>query len=419
MKPDRLIFHVDVNSAFLSWTATKMVAEGGPDIRLVPSCVGGDPAKRTSIVTAKSIPAKKYGIRTGEPVSLALRKCPQLLIVPSDFRLYETYSHAFMDLCRQYAPVVEKFSIDECFLDMTGTWRLYPDPVATAHEIKDRIRDTLGFTVNIGIGPNKLLAKMAGDFEKPDKVHTLFQEELPAKLWPLPVGELFGVGESTVRALEKISVRTIGDLAACSERLLQSVAGNKLGHQLHAYANGLDDSPVTAEAPEAKGYNVSTTLEENVTTAEEAHRILLELADSVTARMRADGARAGCVGVTIRSTEFKNRSHQRKLEEATDVTSEVFSVAETLFRELWDKRTPLRLLGLSLTSLSHGENEQLSLFQDERREREKKMDQTVDLLRGRFGADIIRRGSVLDSSTGIGRKYKAHLENQREEGRMS
>lgn len=419
MKPDRLIFHVDVNSAFLSWTATKMVAEGGPDIRLVPSCVGGDPAKRTSIVTAKSIPAKKYGIRTGEPVSLALRKCPQLLIVPSDFRLYETYSHAFMDLCRQYAPVVEKFSIDECFLDMTGTWRLYPDPVATAHEIKDRIRDTLGFTVNIGIGPNRLLAKMAGDFEKPDKVHTLFQEELPAKLWPLPVGELFGVGESTVRALEKISVRTIGDLAACSERLLQSVAGNKLGHQLHAYANGLDDSPVTAEAPEAKGYNVSTTLEENVTTFEEAHRILLELADSVTARMRADGARAGCVGVTIRSTEFKNQSHQRKLEEATDVTSEVFSVAETLFRELWDKRTPLRLLGLSLTSLSHGENEQLSLFQDERREREKKMDQTVDLLRGRFGADIIRRGSVLDSSTGIGRKYKAHLENQREEGRMS
>lgn len=228
MKPDRLIFHVDVNSAFLSWTATRMVAQGGPDIRLIPSCVGGDPAKRTSIVTAKSIPAKEYGVRTGEPVSMALRKCPQLLIVPSDFRLYEKYSHAFMDICRQYAPVVEKFSIDECFLDMTGTRELYPDPVATACEIKDRIRDTLGFTVNIGIGPNKLLAKMAGDFEKPDKVHTLFLEELPAKFWPLPVGELFGVGQSTVRALEKVSVRTIGDLAACSERLLQSVAG-KIG----------------------------------------------------------------------------------------------------------------------------------------------------------------------------------------------
>ncbi len=414
MKPDRLIFHVDVNSAFLSWTATRMVAQGGPDIRLIPSCVGGDPAKRTSIVTAKSIPAKEYGVRTGEPVSMALRKCPQLLIMPSDFRLYEKYSHAFMDICRQYAPVVEKFSIDECFLDMTGTRELYPDPVATACEIKDRIRDTLGFTVNIGIGPNKLLAKMAGDFEKPDKVHTLFLEELPAKFWPLPVGELFGVGQSTVRALEKVSVRTIGDLAACSERLLQSVAGNKLGHQLHAYANGQDDSPVTAEPAEAKGYNVSTTLEENVTTMEQAHRILLELADSVTGRMRADKARTGCISVTIRSAEFKNRSHQRKLEEPTDITGEVFSVAKSLFRELWDQKTPLRLLGLSLTSLSHGEQEQFSLFRDERREREKKMDKTVDLLRGRFGADIIRRGSVLDSSAGVGRKYKAHLENERE-----
>ena len=235
-----------------------------------------------------------------------------------------------------------------------------------------------------------------------------------SKFWPLPVGELFGVGQSTVRALEKVSVRTIGDLAACSERLLQSVAGNKLGHQLHAYANGQDDSPVTAEPAEAKGYNVSTTLEENVTTMEQAHRILLELADSVTGRMRADKARTGCISVTIRSAEFKNRSHQRKLEEPTDITGEVFSVAKSLFRELWDQKTPLRLLGLSLTSLSHGEQEQFSLFRDERREREKKMDKTVDLLRGRFGADIIRRGSVLDSSAGVGRKYKAHLENERE-----
>ncbi len=416
METQRLIFHVDVNSAFLSWTATKMVEEGKPDIRMIPSCVGGDPAKRTSIVTAKSIPAKKYGIRTGEPVSLALRKCPQLLIVPSDFRLYEKYSLAFMDICRQYAPVVEKFSIDECFLDMTGTHKLYPDPVAAACEIKDKIRDTLGFTVNIGIGPNKLLAKMAGDFEKPDKVHTLFADEIPAKLWPLPVGELLGVGESTVRALAKLSVRTIGDLAACSEGLLQSAVGSKLGRQLHHYANGLDDSPVTAEAAEAKGYSVSTTLEENVTTAEQAHKILLELADSVTSRMRADGARAGCISVTIRSTQFRDRSHQRRLEEPTDITGEVFSVAEALFRELWDRRTPLRLLGISLTALSHGEAEQLSLFRDERREKEKQLDKTVDLLRGRFGADIIRRGSIMDSSAGIGRKYKAHLENQKEGG---
>lgn len=411
----RLIFHVDVNSAFLSWTAVKLVQEGGEDLRLIPSCVGGDPAKRTSIVTAKSIPAKKYGVRTGEPVSMALRKCPGLVIVRPDFKLYERYSHAFMDVCREYAPVVEKFSIDECFLDMTGTQLLYPDPVATAHEIKDKIRDTLGFTVNIGIGPNKLLAKMAGDFEKPDKVHTLFYEEIPRKLWPLPVGELIGVGQSTVRTLNKASVQTIGQLAACDVRFLQSLTGKKLGQQLHDMANGVDDSPVAREAAEAKGYSVSTTLEENVVTVDQAHKILLELADSVTARMRADQVKAGCVAVTIRSTQFQNRSHQRRLPQPTDITSEVFGAAEELFLELWDKKTPLRLLGISLTHLDHGEMVQLSMFEDERRERQKQLDRTIDALRGRFGADIIRRGSVLDSTAGVGKKYKAHLENQRDE----
>lgn len=410
-----MIFHVDVNSAFLSWTATKMVEEGGPDLRLVPSCVGGDPEKRTSIVTAKSIPAKKFGVKTGEPVSLALRKCPELVIVRPDFKLYERYSHAFMDICREYAPVVEKFSIDECFLDMTGTQLLYPDPVATAHEIKDRIRDTLGFTVNIGIGPNKLLAKMAGDFEKPDKVHTLFYEEIPEKLWKLPVGDLIGVGESTVRVLQKASVHTIGQLAACNVGFLQSLTGQKLGQQLHDMANGIDDSPVAERAAQAKSYSVSTTLEENVVTAEQAHKILLELADTVTARMRADQVKAGSVAVTIRSTQFQDRSRQCQLAEPTDITSEVFAAAEGLFLKLWDGRTPLRLLGISLTHLSKGDMRQLSLFDDGKRERQMQLDRTIDTLRGRFGADIIRRGSVLDSTAGVGKKYKAHLENQRDE----
>lgn len=142
----RLIFHIDVNSAFLSWEAVRRVNEGGEDLRLIPSCVGGNPENRTSIVLAKSIPAKKYGVTTGEPISMALRKCPELVIVGSDFGLYDRNSRAFMDICREYAPELEKFSIDECFLDMTGTELIYPDPVATAYEIKDRIRDTLGFT---------------------------------------------------------------------------------------------------------------------------------------------------------------------------------------------------------------------------------------------------------------------------------
>ena len=204
----RLVFHVDVNSAFLSWEAAKRVAEGGEDIRLIPSAIGGDREKRTGVILAKSIPAKQYHIKTGEPVAMALRKCPELYLTKPDFRLYERSSKAFMDICREYAPVVEKYSIDECFLDMSGTSLIYPDPVALANEIKNKIRDTLGFTVNIGVGENKLLAKMASDFEKPDKVHTLFLSEIEKKLWPLPVRNLFSVGHATAERLEKISIKT-------------------------------------------------------------------------------------------------------------------------------------------------------------------------------------------------------------------
>ena len=188
----RIIFHVDVNSAFLSWEAAKRVREGEQDIRLIPAAIGGDRDKRTGVILAKSIPAKKYGVTTGEPVAMALRKCPDLFLAKPDFRLYERNSRAFMDICRKYAPAVEKYSIDECFLDMTGTEKLYGDPVELARRIKDEIRATLGFTVNIGVANNKLLAKMASDFEKPDKVHTLFDGEIREKLWPLRVGELYG-----------------------------------------------------------------------------------------------------------------------------------------------------------------------------------------------------------------------------------
>ena len=209
----RLVFHVDVNSAYLSWESARRVAAGEPDLRTIPAAIGGDPEKRTGVILAKSIPAKKLGIRTGEPVGMALRKCPNLVLARPDFRLYESCSKAFMDICRKYAPAVEKYSIDECFLDMTGTGNLYPNPVELAHRIKDEIRDTLGFTVNVGIGNNKLLAKMASEFEKPDKVHTLFLEEVPTKLWPLPVWELFTVGHATAEKLKKARITTIGALA--------------------------------------------------------------------------------------------------------------------------------------------------------------------------------------------------------------
>lgn len=414
-RPDeRLIFHIDVNSAFLSWEAARRVAAGEPDLRLVPSAVGGDRENRTGIILAKSIPAKKYGIVTGEPIGMALRKCPDLILARPDFRLYEKNSRAFMDICRKYSPAVEKYSIDECFLDMTGMGLLYPDPVSTAHAIKNEIRDTLGFTVNVGVGPNKLLAKMASDFTKPDRVHTLFYNEISSKMWPLPVRELFGVGRAAAARLEKAYIFTIGDLAHTPMQRLDSVIGGKAAVQLHLYANGQDDSPVSAHAAQVKGYSNSTTLARDITERGDALRILLALSDSVAARMRADGAKAYCISVSIRSNDFHNSSHQKKLGTPTDITDEIYSTACSLFDELWDRRTPLRLLGLALTDIDDGSFVQETLFHDTKKERDRNLDAAVDSIRKIFGADTISRGSVISSglSSRIGRKHRAQLEER-------
>ena len=410
---ERLVFHVDVNSAFLSWEASRIVRDGGEDIRLVPAVVGGDPKRRTGVVLAKSIPAKKLGIKTGEPLAMALRKCPDLFIAEPDFSLYEKNSRAFMDICREYTPIVEKYSIDECFLDMTGTHIIYPDPVKTACEIKDRIYRELGFTVNIGVGSNKLLAKMASDFEKPNKVHTLFQNEIESKMWDLPVRELFSVGASSAARLERSRIYTIGDLAKRNLKSVQAILGVKLGELVHAYANGIDLSPVRAEHEQAKGYSISTTLEKDITSFGNARRVLLLLADSVSARMRADKAKSFCVGVTVRASDFKDRSHQRKLSEATDITSEIYEVSVQLLRELWDGHTPIRLIGLSLTMLDRGEGEQISFFVDENKEKMRRVDKAVDSIRNKFGNDIVVRATAYKSDSKVGKKYKAQMENKK------
>ena len=330
---ERLIFHVDVNSAFLSWEAARRVKEGLPDLREIPSCIGGDPKSRRGIVVAKSIPAKKYGVTTGEPVSMALRKCPELVCVPGDFTLFETCSRAFKKICASYAPVMESFSIDEVFLDMSGTQKIYPDPVKLACEIKDRIREELGFTVNIGIGTNKLLAKMASDFEKPDKVHTLFPAEIPTKMWPLPVRDLLFLGKASEQKLIKAGIKTIGEMARYPETEIQRLLGEKTGHQLYEYANGRDDSPVRGEREEAKGYSAETTTEEDIVTYEQAFSLLLAQCDVVAARMRKDGKKCSCVSVTYRMLDFRTRSHQKKLGNPTDVTEEIFVQVKNLLYE--------------------------------------------------------------------------------------
>ena len=409
----RLIFHVDVNSAFLSWEAAKRVKQGLPDLREIPSCIGGDPKKRTGIVVAKSIPAKKYGIQTGEPMGMALQKCPDLVCVPSDFALYDRCSKAFKSICASYAPVMESFSIDEVFLDMTGTGPIYPDPMVTACEIKDRIYRELGFTVNVGISTNKLLAKMASDFEKPNKVHTLYPEEVPQKMWPLPVRDLLFLGKASEKKLVQNGIRTIGDLARANEKEIQMLLGEKAGHQLYLSANGLDDSPVKAQREEAKGISVETTFDEDIVSYEQIFPILLSQCDIVAARMRREGKKCNCVAVSFRTLEFKNKSHQRKLDNPTDVTNEIYQNVRQLFQESWSGQ-PLRLIGVALTGLTEDDFIQMSLFEDpKKREQQKKLDEAMDNIRKKFGNDKISRASTMNVSGRIARKAKAQMENGR------
>ena len=384
--------------------------EGLPDLREIPSCIGGDPKSRRGIVVAKSIPAKKYGVITGEPVSMALRKCPELVCVPGDFALFETCSRAFKKICASYAPVMESFSIDEVFLDMSGTQKIYPDPVKLACEIKDRIREELGFTVNIGIGTNKLLAKMASDFEKPDKVHTLFPAEIPTKMWPLPVRDLLFLGKASEQKLIKAGIKTIGEMARYPETEIQRLLGEKTGHQLYEYANGRDDSPVRGEREEAKGYSAETTTEEDIVTYEQAFSLLLAQCDVVAARMRKDGKKCSCVSVTYRMLDFRTRSHQKKLGNPTDVTEEIFVQVKNLLYECWQCQ-PLRLIGVALTDLTSDDFRQMSLFENtENHEKQKKVDGVVDDIRKRFGNGMIVRGSTMKTADKVARKAKAQME---------
>lgn len=392
---DRIIFHIDVNSAFLSWEAVHRLRDLGEelDLRRIPSAVGGDMSKRHGVILAKSIPAKKYNVRTGEPIVDALRKCPNLTLVSPDRELYSRNSAAFMEILRRYSDVVEQYSIDEAFADMTGTQALFGSPMEAAYRLKDEIRDTLGFTVNVGISSNKLLAKMAGEFEKPDKVHTLFPYEIQEKMWPLPVGELFSVGGASEQKLRRLGINTIGDLAQADLGTLRA-ALKKHGEAIWNFANGRDFSLVEAERADNKGYGNSVTLAFDVTRAEEAKRVLLSLAETVGRRLRRDGAWVEVVSVGLRFFDLTHASHQCVLDYATNITDEIYQAACRLFDEFWDG-TPIRLIGIQTGKVTKdGDNRQMSLFDDTDYEKLERLDRAMDSIRDRFGADAVRRASL-------------------------
>lgn len=394
---ERLIYHIDVNNAFLSWEALERLKEDptSTDIRTIPSAICGDPSKRHGIILAKSPIAKQYHVSTAETIQNAQKKCPNLQLFPARHSVYQEYSKRFHHLLQQYTDMSEPFSIDEAFLDMTKTYHLFGTPISTAYHIQKTIFDELGFTVNVGISSNKLLAKMASDFEKPYKVHTLFPKELPDKFWPLPVERLLFAGRSTCEKLKTLGIHTIGDLAHTNPVYLQPHLG-KNGLQLHNYANGMDPSPVQSQKDQAKGYSNSVTTDHDITQSAEAKQILLTLCETVAHRMRKDHIHAGVISVQIKNCFFQKQSKQTVLLEPTNQTKVLYEQICTLFDALWDQRTPIRLLGVHATKLSSAEFTQMSLFDMDNKQNEK-LDQAIDTIRNKFGATSIMRASCYHS----------------------
>ena len=393
----RTIFHIDVNSAYLSWTSVENLKTGnGPDLREIPAIIGGDQKTRHGVVLAKSIPAKKFGIHTGEPVVNALKKCPNLVMAPPNHDLYHAYSCRMMDFLHSLTPDIEQVSIDECFLDFTGISHRYPSPYAAARYIKDEIHSRFGFTVNVGISSNKLLAKMASDFEKPDKIHTLFPDEIPQKMWPLPVDELFFVGKTTAAHLHKLGIHTIGELARTDPGLLEMHL-KKHGRAIWKYANGgeLDAAVFERRSSKNKGYGNETTLPDDVTDMETACQVILSLCETVGARLRQDNMKISVVGVHVKDNSFTERSRQTSLRTPTNSTNLIYEESRRLFRELWDGR-PLRLIGVFTSKAEQSEYEQLDLFQTARNEKQEKLDKAIDQIRKKYGEDSVRRARFLD-----------------------
>ena len=392
------VFHVDANSAYLSWTAADLLEKAYPvDLRTVPAVIAGSVKERHGIILAKSIPAKKLGITTAVSLPEALKLCPSLIVFPPDYDLYLACSNAMYDILREYSPLIQRYSVDECFIDYRDPAIHHLNPVEAAFEIKDRIRRELGFTVNIGIGNNKLLAKMACEMEKPDRVHTLLtQEEIEKKLWPLDVSELFMVGRATTRKLRKININTIGDLAR-SDLLLMQTLFKSHGRLIHDYANGIDRDPVvTEDTLPVKSIGNGMTIRYDLLSKNEAFSYILSLCERVGTRLRAHGCKGSMITVSVCSNGFLYYSHQVTLPFYTDDTDTIYQYACRLFLECWT-REPVRKLGVRVGSLVSGTEYQLSLYDASEIKKTESLNNVIDRIRLRFGTEAVYRGIFANS----------------------
>ncbi|MBQ2063249.1 MAG: DNA polymerase IV [Firmicutes bacterium] len=393
-----IIMHVDANSAYLSWTAVHLLEQGYPvDLRTVPAVIAGDPANRHGIILAKSIPAKKYGIGTANSLMEARQKCPSLIVQPPDYDLYLHCSDAMYEILSRYSDRIQRYSVDECFLDYTASEKVFGDPVETAHQIRETIHRELGFTVNIGVSSNKLLAKMGSELEKPDRVHTLFPSEIREKMWPLPVGELFMVGRATTKKLRRINITTIGDLAQADPRHMHSLLKSH-GDLVWRYANGLDDAPVIPnDRIIQKGVGNGITMRYDAASEEEAFPVILSLCERVGMRLRRLGCRASLIAIHLRTADLSGwYSHQRQMDTYTRSTTVLYKWACRLFREGW-RGTPIRQISVSVSELLDARMHQISIYDFQTLEKEDALSDTVDQIRKEFGERSIVRGVFVNT----------------------
>ncbi len=389
----RIIFHIDVNNAFLSWSAVLLLKQGyKKDIRKIPAIIGGDESKRRGIVLAKSPIAKKYGIVTAETLYSAKKKCPSLQVFPPNYSWYYQKSKELMDYLKNYTPQLEQFSIDECFLDMTGTSYLYHDYIKLAYDIKDDIKKKFGYTVNIGIANNKLCAKMASDFEKPDRVHTLFSEEIKEKMWPLPVKDLFMVGKKTALLLQKLNIHTIGELANCDLSFLKRHFKNQAIFLKEA-ANGILEESVGEHQSKNESISISETLPYDYQDIEKLKEVLFRQTEEVTRQLRYKEEYTKTIGVIFKNNQFVSYSAQTSLKNATNQTEEIYREVIQILEHHW-KKDPLRLIGIRLSSLKKTNEKQLSFFDLVEEDEDKDIQKTLDAINRKYGGIKIAPASI-------------------------
>ena len=392
---ERIIFHIDVNNAFLSWTAVQLLEEGyNIDIRKIPAIIAGDESKRHGIVLAKSPIAKKYGIVTAETIYQAKMKCPNLKIFSPNHEIYQRKSKQLMNYLKAFTPIMEQFSIDECFLDMTGTKYLYNNYLELAYKIKDEIKEKFGFTVNIGIGNNKLCAKMASDFEKPDKVHTLLKNEIKEKLWPLPVNDLFMCGKKTSLELNKMNIYTIKDLAEYDFQKLEKKFKSQAKYLKQA-AWGIDESKVEERKDKRQSISTTRTLPHDEENREKLKEVLFMQTEDVCRQLREKKLYAATIAIIYKDKYFKSTTVQEQLENATDNTKEILKKINSLFEKSYNN-IPVRLIGVRLANLTKFKNTQVSLFDTEidNNSKEESIQKTVDKINKKFGSSLIMPASI-------------------------